>query len=247
MSVSIGTDPSKVDLSVTLGRLCLPNPVLVASGTFGYGREMAPFVDLARLGGILPKTITAVERQGNAPWRTVETSAGMLNAIGLDNDGADAFIAGHLPYLASCGAPIIVSIASRSTEEFVSLARRLGELEASIRPAAVELNISCPNVSGGVDYGSNPARCEEVVSQCVAGTTLPVIAKLTPNVTSIAVMARAAESGGADALSLINTVLGMAIDWRKRKPLLANTVGGLSGPRDQAHRPALRFGKPRKR
>lgn len=223
-------DPATIDLSVSLGRLRLPNPVLVASGTFGYAREMAPFVDLSRLGGILPKTITAEPRQGNAPWRTVETSAGMLNAIGLDNDGADAFIQCHLPYLATVGAPIIVSVAGRTHDEFVALARRMGELEEPIRPAAVELNISCPNVSGGVDFGSDPARCESVVRDAVAACSLPIIAKLTPNVTSIPDMARAAEAGGADALSLINTVLGMAVDWRQRKPLLANTVGGLSGP-----------------
>lgn len=219
-----------VDLSVELGRLELPNPVLVASGTFGYAREMAPFVDLSRLGGILPKTVTAEPRGGNAPWRTVETSAGMLNAIGLDNDGADAFIDCHLPYLASVGAPIIVSVAGRTEDEFVGLCRRFAEQDPSIRPAAIELNISCPNVSGGIDFGSDPNRCEAVVKNCVAACELPIIAKLTPNVTSIAQMAKAAEAGGADALSLINTVLGMAIDWRKQKPMLANVVGGLSGP-----------------
>ena len=220
----------QVDLSVELGRLRLPNPVMVASGTFGYAREMEAFVDLSRLGAILPKTITPQPRQGNAPWRTVETSAGMLNAIGLDNDGAEAFIEHHLPYLKSCGAPIVVSIAGRTVDEFVGLAQRLSNLDDSLRPAAVELNISCPNVSGGVDFGSDPQKCEEVVSSTVQGCSLPVLAKLTPNVTSIATMAKAAEAGGADALSLINTVLGMGIDWRKRKPLLANVVGGLSGP-----------------
>lgn len=219
-----------VDLPVTLGRLRLPNPVLVASGTFGYARELASLVDLSRLGGILPKTVTATPRQGNAPWRTVETAAGMLNAIGLDNDGVEAFVEHHLPYLASVGAPIIPSVAGRTHDEFVALARRLGELEESIRPAAVELNLSCPNVSGGVDFGSDPAKCEAAVRDCVAATDLPILAKLTPNVTSIPVMARAAEAGGCDAISLINTVLGMGIDWRKQKPLLANVVGGLSGP-----------------
>ncbi len=224
------TSNHSVDLSVNLGRLCLPNPILVASGTFGYAREMASMIDLEQLGGIVPKTISAEPRVGNAPWRTVETSAGMLNAIGLDNDGADAFIAHHLPYLKSCQTPIVVSVAGRTTEEFVSLTKRFSELEESLQPEAIELNLSCPNVSGGVDYGSDPSLCEQVVREAVANSSLPILAKLTPNVTSIATMAKAAEAGGADALTLINTVLGMAINWRKKKPMLANVVGGLSGP-----------------
>lgn len=227
---SIANAAPAVDLSVCLGRLRLPNPVMVASGTFGYARELASLVDLGRLGGILPKTVTATPREGNAPWRTVETSAGMLNAIGLDNDGIEAFIEHHMPYLASVGAPIVVSVAGRTQDEFVELARRLSDLDDAHRPAAVELNLSCPNVSGGVDFGSDPTMCEAAVRECVAATSLPIIAKLTPNVTSVPVMAKAAEAGGCDAISLINTVLGMGIDWRKQKPLLANVVGGLSGP-----------------
>lgn len=218
---------SAIDLSVQLGRLRLPNPILVASGTFGYAREMTGLVDVARLGGILPKTITAEPRVGNAPWRTIETAAGMLNSIGLDNDGIEAFVAHHLPYLGGLGVPIIVSIAGRSHDEFVAMTRRLDGL-AGI--AAVELNISCPNVSGGVDFGTDPAMCERVVADCRASTTTPIIAKLTPNVTSVPVMAKAAAAGGADAISLINTCLGMAIDWRRRRPMLGNVVGGLSGP-----------------
>lgn len=218
---------SAIDLQVSLGRLQLPNPILVASGTFGYAREMQAFVDLPRLGGILPKTITAAPRAGNAPWRTVETTGGMLNAIGLDNDGIDAFIAHHLPYLSSLGTPIIVSIAGSTHDEFVAMCRQLSECEGI---SAIELNISCPNVSHGVDFGVDPTKCESLVADCRSATQLPVIAKLTPNVTSIATMAKAAEAGGADALSVINTVLGMAIDWRKQKPMLANVVGGLSGP-----------------
>jgi dihydroorotate dehydrogenase (NAD+) catalytic subunit len=219
--------PLPSELSVQLGRLRLPNPILVASGTFGYAREMESLVDLSRLGGILPKTITQEPRAGNAPWRTVETAAGMLNSIGLDNDGIEAFVAHHLPYLAGLGVPIIVSIAGRTHEEFVAMTGRLAGL-AGI--AAVELNISCPNVSGGVDYGTNPATCERLVAECRRVTTTPIIAKLTPNVTSIPDIARAAAAGGADALSLINTCLGMAIDWRRRRPLLGNVMGGLSGP-----------------
>jgi len=219
--------PSAIDLSVQLGRLRLPNPILVASGTFGYAREMTGLVDVTRLGGILPKTITAQPRIGNAPWRTIETAAGMLNSIGLDNDGIEAFIEHHLPYLGGLGVPIIVSIAGKSHDEFVAMTRRLDGLEGV---AAVELNISCPNVSGGVDFGTDPAMCERVVAECRAATATPIIAKLTPNVTSVPAMAKAAAAGGADAISLINTCLGMAIDWRRRRPMLGNVVGGLSGP-----------------
>ena len=216
-----------IDLSVALGRLQLPNPVLVASGTFGYAREMAPFVDLTRLGGILPKTVTRQPRQGNAPWRTIETPAGMLNSIGLDNDGIEAFAANHLPYLATVGCPIIVSIAGRDEAEFVEMSALLGEQPGV---AAIELNISCPNVSGGVDFGTNAPMCESLVRACRAATATPILAKLTPNVTSVAEIAKGAEAGGADAISLINTCQGMAIDWRRRRPLLGNVIGGLSGP-----------------
>src|SRR5262245_62056218 len=180
--------PPTVDLAVQLGRLRLPNPILVASGTFGYAREMESLVDISRLGGILPKTITQEPRAGNKPWRTLETAAGMLNSIGLDNDGIEAFVAHHLPYLAGLVVPIIVSIAGRTHEEFV---RMTGRLAGQRGVAAVELNISCPNVSGGVDFGTDPAMCERVVADCRAATTSPIIAKLTPNVTSIPVMAKA--------------------------------------------------------
>ena len=221
------TSTGRPALEVELGRLRLPNPIVAASGTFGYAREMAGLVDLGRLGGIVPKTITQEPRQGNAPWRTVETAAGMLNSIGLDNDGIEAFLAHHLPYLASLGVPIIVSVAGRTQDEFTHLTTRISEVPGV---AAVELNISCPNVSGGVDFGTDPAMCERVVAECRAASHLPIIAKLTPNVTSIAAMARAAEAGGADALAVINTCLGMAVDWRRRRPMLGNGMGGLSGP-----------------
>jgi dihydroorotate dehydrogenase (NAD+) catalytic subunit len=216
-----------VELAVSLGRLTLPNPILVASGTFGYGREMTGFVDLARLGGIVPKTITPLPRQGNPPWRTVETAAGLLNSIGLDNDGVDAFLAKQLPWLVGCGAPVIVSIAGADAAEFVALARRLDAVPGI---AALELNVSCPNVSHGVDLGSDPAACRGVVAGVRAATALPVIAKLTPNVTDIVAIARAARDGGADAVTLINTCQGMAVDWRRRRPMLGNVIGGLSGP-----------------
>jgi dihydroorotate dehydrogenase (NAD+) catalytic subunit len=220
-------DLSHVELQVQLGRLRLANPILVASGTFGYAREMAGLVDLSRLGGILPKTITPLPRPGNAPPRTYETTGGMLNSIGLDNDGIEAFIEKHLPYLASLGTAIIVSIAGKSRDEFVRMAGRLDGLPGV---AALELNISCPNVSGGVDFGTDPALCEGVVAGVRGACSLPVLAKLTPNVTDIRLIGRAAEAGGADAISLINTCQGMAINWRRRRPILGNVLGGLSGP-----------------
>jgi dihydroorotate dehydrogenase (NAD+) catalytic subunit len=220
-------NPFSVDLSVRLGRLELPNPIMVASGTFGYAREMAGFVELARLGAIVPKTVTAMPRPGNTPWRTVETAAGMLNSIGLDNDGIDAFIEHHMPYLSTLGTAIVVSIAGHDYDEFVQMSERLGTIPGV---AAIELNISCPNVSGGVDFGTDRAMCHKVVSGCRESCNLPILAKLTPNVTDIASIAHAAEEGGADAISVINTCLGMAVDWRGRRPLLGNVMGGLSGP-----------------
>lgn len=199
---------------------------MVASGTFGYAKEMADIVDLRALGGILPKTITRDSRPGNAPWRTVEISAGLLNAIGLDNDGIDYFIENHWPYLKSTGADIVVSVAGKSHEDFVYLAQRLAPLGLF----AMELNISCPNVSGGIDFGSDPQACYNVVSGVRAVIDCPILTKLTPNVTSIAQIAKAAYEAGTDAVTCINTVLGMSIDWRRRKAMLANTVGGMSGP-----------------
>ncbi len=214
-------------LAVQLNRLKLVNPILVASGTFGYAREMAAYVDFSRLGGIIPKTITAEPRRGNPPPRTVETPSGMLNSIGLDNDGIDYFIESHVPYLTSLGTSIIANIAGRNVDEFVQMASRLGDVEGL---AALELNISCPNVSGGVDFGTNPEMAANVVSSVRGACDLPIIAKLTPNVTSIVAIAQAAADAGADAVSLVNTFLGMAIDWRKRRPVLGNKLGGLSGP-----------------
>jgi len=216
-----------VDLGVTLGRLRLPNPILVASGTFGYAREMERVVDLGRLGGIIPKTVTWEPRQGNAPWRTVETAAGLLNSIGLDNDGIDAFLEHHLPYLASLSSPLVVSVAGRNRDEFVRLAERL---DGHPSVTAIELNVSCPNVAHGVDFAADPVKCRQVVESVVRSCRLPILAKLTPNVTRIVDVAQAAADGGADGVSLINTVLGMAVDWRRRRPLLGNVMGGLSGP-----------------
>lgn len=220
-------NPADLQLDVQLGRLNLANPIMVASGTFGYAREMAGLVDLTRLGGILPKTVTRDPRGGNPPPRTVETTGGMLNSIGLDNEGIEAFLEHQMPYLASLGTAIIVSIAGKSQAEFTQMAARL---DGTPGVAAVELNISCPNVSGGVDFGIDRAMCEKVVAGVRNACSLPVLAKLTPNVTHITAIARAAEAGGADAISLINTCLGLAVDWRRRRPILGNVMGGLSGP-----------------
>lgn len=216
-----------MDLRVRIGPLELANPILVASGTFGYAREMERIVDLGRLGAIIPKTITVLPRPGNPPWRTVETACGLLNSIGLDNDGLDAFCEHHLPYLASLPTKVIVSIAGRTKEEYTEMAARL-QSEPGVD--ALELNISCPNVSGGVDFGTDRRACETLVAGVRSACSLPLLAKLTPNVTDIAEIARGAEQGGADGISLINTLLGMAVDWRRRRPLLGNIVGGLSGP-----------------
>src|SRR5947207_2551397 len=205
-----------IDLSVTLCRLRLANPILAASGTFGYAHEMAGVVDLGRFGGIIPKTVTRQPRAGNPPPRTVETACGMLNAIGLDNDGIEHFIHHHLPYLRTVPTAIIANIAGKTEQEFVDMAEMLGR-EAGL--AALELNLSCPNVSGGVDFAIDPEVTRRVVQRVRDVCPLPILAKLTPNVTDVVPIARAAAEAGADAVSLVNTFVGMAIDWRKRKPI----------------------------
>ena len=217
------------ELSVSLGRLRLANPILVASGTFGYAKEMAGLVDFAKLGGIVPKTVTAAPRAGNPPPRTVETASGMLNAIGLDNDGLEHFLTHHLPYLRTLPTSVIGNIAGKTEDEFVHMASRVRESGQGL--AALELNLSCPNVSGGLDFATDPDVTRRIVRKCRdACPDLPLVAKLTPNVTDITVIARAAADGGADAVSAVNTFVGIAIDWRKRKPILGNGTGGLSGP-----------------
>jgi dihydroorotate dehydrogenase (NAD+) catalytic subunit len=216
-----------MDLSVTLGRLTLKNPVLVASGTFGYAREMAGVVDFARLGGVIPKTVTRQPRAGNAPPRTVETPCGMLNAIGLDNDGIDHFIAHHLPYLRTLPTAVIANVAGKTEDEFVEMAAQIGR-EPGL--AGLELNLSCPNVSGGIDFATDPAVTRRVVARVREVCPLPILAKLTPNVTDLPTIAAAAAEAGADAVSLVNTFVGMAVDWRRRRPVLGNATGGLSGP-----------------
>ena len=215
------------DLTVHLGRLQLDNPILVASGTFGYAKEMEAMVDFSKLGGIVPKTVTRNPRAGNPPPRTCETSAGMLNAIGLDNDGLEYFLANHLPYLRNLPTKIIGNIAGKTEKEFFEMAQRISK-ETGL--AALELNLSCPNVSGGVDFAIDPEKTARVIRGVKEFCNLPIIAKLTPNVTDVSVIAQAAAEAGADAVSLVNTFMGLAIDWKKKRFVLGNGTGGLSGP-----------------
>jgi len=218
-----------VDLQVTLGRMIFRNPILVASGTFGYAKEMAPYVDFTNIGGIVPKTVTLAPRAGNPPPRTVETASGMLNAIGLDNDGLEHFLTHHLPYLRSLPTAILGNIAGKTEDEFAAMAHCVAEAGDGL--AGLELNLSCPNVSGGLDFATNPEVTRRIVQRCrEACPNIPLIAKLTPNVTRIVEIAKAAQDGGIDAVSCVNTFLGLAVDWRRRKPSLGNGVGGLSGP-----------------
>ncbi len=215
-------------MRVAIGGLHLRNPVMTASGTFGYGREFQSLVDLNRLGAIIAKGISLQPRPGNPPPRIVETACGMLNAIGLENVGVERFITEKLPYLKQLDSPVIVNILGDSIDDYKNLAARLDKAEGI---AALEVNISCPNVKkGGVAFGTDASMAAEVTSSVRQATQLPVIVKLSPNVTDVTVIARAVEDAGADGISLVNTLLGMAIDIQSRKPRLANIVGGLSGP-----------------
>jgi len=218
---------SPVDMSVEVAGIRMQNPVMTASGTFGYAQEFEKYLDLNRFGALVVKTITRLPRPGNPAPRIVETPAGMLNAIGLQNVGIDAFIKEKLPYLRRLTPPLIVNVAGESIEDFRELTKRIGDQEGV---AGIELNVSCPNVAGGLDFSTDPKLTHEVVRAARAATELPVIPKLSPNVTDIRVIARAAAEAGANAISLINTVVGMAIDVRTRRPKIANITGGLSGP-----------------
>uniref|UniRef100_UPI0040566D2A dihydroorotate dehydrogenase n=1 Tax=Candidatus Electrothrix sp. TaxID=2170559 RepID=UPI0040566D2A len=216
------------DVRVQIGSLALRNPVMTASGTFGYAREFENLVDLERLGAIVVKGISLQPKPGNPPPRVVETACGMLNAIGLENVGVDRFIAGKMKYLRSLTTPVVVNILGDSVEEYGEIARRLDGVEGV---AALEVNISCPNVKkGGVAFGTMPEMAARVTEAVREASGLPLIVKLSPNVTDIVLMAKAVEEAGADAVSLINTLIGMAIDPMSRKPRLANVIGGLSGP-----------------
>lgn len=213
------------DLSVPLGPLDLPNPVLVASGTFGA--LMDRVLDVHRLGGVVEKTVTMDPRKGNPHPRVWETPSGMLNSIGLDGPGLEGWIKKRYPQVKDYRCPLFLSVSGRTVEEFAELVRGLDALP---RVDAFELNISCPNVSHGMDFATDPALTEKVVRLCKAATKRPVFAKLTPNVTDIVTIAKAAVAGGADGVSAVNTLRGMAIDWRKRAPSIGAGTGGLSGP-----------------
>ncbi|MDI6781807.1 MAG: dihydroorotate dehydrogenase [bacterium] len=216
------------DISVSIGKLRLKNPVLCASGCFGYGQEYAELVDLSMLGGIILKGITLKERQGNPMPRIIETPAGMLNSVGLQNMGLSRFLREKLPLLSNIPTAVIANICGETPEEYAAIAKELSD-KAGI--SALEINISCPNVShGGMSFGQDMMLTFEVVNLVRKQTSLPLIVKLSPNVTDIASIAKAAVDGGADALSLINTLLGMAMDIKTKKPYLANITGGLSGP-----------------
>ena len=217
------------DTKIRLGRLELKNPVMTASGTFGYGLEFSPYGDLRQLGGIVVKGLSLAPRLGNPMPRIAETPSGMLNAIGLQNCGVDVFLRDKLPHLPVAETPIVANLYACDADEFAELA---GVLAAAPGVAALEVNISCPNVkAGGIAFGQDPAmagRLTEAVKKRAGGT--PVWVKLSPNVTDITAIARAAADGGADALTCINTLTGMSVDIRSRKPRLANVIGGLSGP-----------------
>ena len=217
-----------MDLSVSLGSLTIPNPLIAASGCFGYGVEYADAVDLAGLGGVAVKGLFLAPREGHVPPRIVETPSGMLNAIGLQGIGVHRFVDEKLPELRRRGALVFVNICGTTVDEYVELARILSDAEGV---HAIELNISCPNIkAGGITFGCSLSGTHNVVSAVRKVTQLPVIPKLTPNVTDVASFARAAEEAGADAISLVNTFLAMAIDVETRRPKLTNIVGGLSGP-----------------
>lgn len=217
-----------VDLSVSMGRLRLRNPIGTASGTFGYGLEFADYLDLSSLGAISVKGLSLRPCHGNPPPRICETDAGMLNAIGLQNIGVEAFLAEKLPELARRGATVIANVWGDAEEDYVAVVERIG---ADRRVAAIELNVSCPNVvKGGMIFGNNPDLLAGLVAKVRAATKLPLIVKLSPNVADIVVVAKAAVDAGADALSLINTLVGLAIDLETRTPKIGFTTGGLSGP-----------------
>lgn len=219
---------SEINLSVNIGGFTMKNPVTTASGTFGSGLEMREYVDLNRLGAITVKGTTLEPRPGNPLPRIAETPAGILNAIGLENPGVEVFISDILPQLAFYDTPIIVNIAGSTLEDYAAIARRL---DGCGGVAALEVNISCPNVAnGGMAFGTDPETAREAIQMVRQNTAKPVIAKLSPNVTDIVEMARAADAAGAHALSLVNTFLGMTIDLETGKPFLGNTMGGLSGP-----------------
>ncbi len=228
MEYLIPRDETLPDLRVNIGSLELANPVMTASGTFGYAREFESLMNLHCLGGVIVKGISLHPRVGNAPPRIVETACGMLNAIGLQNVGVDRFIVDKMPYLEGLRVPVIVNILGDSIIEYQEITARLAGVPGV---AGIEVNISCPNVKkGGVAFGTDPAMAASVTAAVKKKADVPVMVKLSPNVSDITVIARAVEDAGADSISLINTLIGMAIDLPARRPSLANIIGGLSGP-----------------
>lgn len=218
---------SSVDLSLEFAGMRFPNPVLLASGTCGYGAELAPFVDLEGLGGIVAKSLTLEPRTGNRPLRIAETAAGMLNAISLENVGVEAFVRDKLPALPA-RLPVVASVFETEVGRYAEICKRLDPVA---RIAGLELNASCPHVkAGGMEFGQNPSSLAELVRACRGATSKPLLVKLSPNVTSIADMARVCEAEGADGVSMINTLQALAVDVERRKPVLSNVLGGLSGP-----------------
>jgi len=219
---------TKPNLSVDIAGIKMRNPVMTASGTFGYGAEFAPYMDLEKIGAIITKGLSIKPKAGNPTPRIVETQGGMLNAIGLQNVGIEAFISEKVPFLRNLTTPVIVNLYGNSLEEYGELSAKI---DAIPEVAGIEVNISCPNVKqGGIVFGTDPNAAAEVVRLVRKNTKKPLIVKLSPNVTDIVVMAQACVDAGADSLSLINTLTGMAIDLQKRRPILANITGGLSGP-----------------
>lgn len=216
------------NLAVDLGPLHLKNPVMAASGTFGFGQEYAPEVEVSQLGAVVVKGTTLSPWPGNAPPRIVETAGGMLNAIGLQNDGVHAFIDEKLPWLREHGATVIVNVCGAQVDEYRQVCQALDGVEGV---AGLEINASCPNIAaGGMSFGSRCPDLAELVAACRQASRLPMLVKLSPNVTDIVELGMAALDAGADALSLVNTLRGMAIDAEARRPVLANVTGGLSGP-----------------
>jgi dihydroorotate dehydrogenase (NAD+) catalytic subunit len=219
---------TNVNLAVQIGSLKIKNPVMTASGTFGYGDEYAGYVNLSKLGAIVVKGLSLKPRLGNPPPRIMETAGGMLNSVGLQNIGVEAFIAEKLPHLRKFDVAVIANIYGETYAEYSKVAGKLSSVKGI---HALEVNVSCPNVKkGGLSFGSDPKAAAEVTRRVKGETNLPVIVKLTPNVTDIAAIAQAVEKAGADAVSLINTLTGMAVDWKTRTPHLKNITGGLSGP-----------------
>jgi dihydroorotate dehydrogenase (NAD+) catalytic subunit len=225
--VSVASPPPGVDTRVDLAGIALRNPVLTASGTFGYGLELAPFLDLRRIGGLVTKSLTLLPRSGNPPPRIAESPSGMLNAISLENVGVEVFLAEKLPALAE-GVTVIASVFETEVERYAEVCKRLG---SEPRIAGLEINASCPHVkSGGIEFGQDPRVLASLVRATRGSTGLPLLIKLSPNVTHVAEMARVCEGEGADGITLINSVQALDVDVERRRPVLSNVLGGLSGP-----------------